>query len=211
MIAGVGLHKKLIAVLLTAFLAFGITGCDTKEDSNSAVDSFEPVNVPEGGWTVESLAKTIRINGTVIPEQFTVENLGEKYDVELTSNGRGGSLRFEGKDIAVVAFSEEDEENDYRKRRITHLLLNDPSIADIISVNGIKIGLSSDEVKKNLGDYFVPQTSSGDSDKGFNGYYYSHNEFDENSWDPVWGNNDWILEVSFDGSDKVNLINFNLE
>ena len=220
-------YIKPFAALLTAVMLLGLAGCDKSENpvsvpksssgdsqnisSDRPIEDFKPVPVPEGGWTVESLAKTIRINGEPLPEPFTVDNLGEKYTVELTSNGKGGNLRFEKRDIAVIVFSKEDESNDYRNREITHLLLNDPVAADIITVNGVGIGSSSDDVRKNLGKYFVPPLTESNDSSGFSGFYYSNNTWDDSAWDDGWGDNTWILEISFDSSNKVDLMNFNFE
>ena len=84
-------YIKPFAMLLAAVLMCGVTGCSKNEgvsDSESSsgdsqnisadnsIEDFEPVPVAEGGWTVESPAKTIRINGLVLPEPLTDENSG---------------------------------------------------------------------------------------------------------------------------------------
>lgn len=209
-----GWFTKPVSVLLAAFLLCGTTACNGNNNSGSITDSssevFDPVPVPEDGWTVESLSKTIRINGKALPEPFTVENLVKEYNVKLSSTGNVGNLRFGNKDIAVVILSK-DEEGDYQERTITHMLLNDPAVADIITVNGVGIGSSSDEIKNNLGEYFVPQLTESNDSLGFSGFYYSNNTWDDSAWDDGWGDNTWILDVSFDSSNKVKLMNFNFE
>ncbi len=194
-----GRFVKLIFTLLTALLMCGITGCSSKENPSSIVDNFDPVPVPEGGWTVESLSKTIRINGKALPEPFTVENLGKQYSVKLSPNGEAGYLRFENKDIAMVVFSKEDQGDNYRSREITHLVLNNPVAADIITINGVGITASSDNVRRCLGDYIVPS----ENESKLCGYYFSNNEWDDN-----WWNNAWILMVVFDDSNRVKLMRF---
>lgn len=208
-----GWFTKPVSVLLAAFLLCGMTGCnmnnpDLITDSSNKV--FDPVPVPEGGWTVETLSKTIRINGKALPEPFTVQNLGKEYSVKLSSTGNVGNLRFRNKDIAVVIFSK-DEEGDYQERTITHMLLNDPTVADIITVNGVGIGSSSYDIKNNLGEYFVPPLTESNDHSGFSGLYYNNNAWDDSAWDDGWGDNTWILNVSFDSSNKVKLMNFNFE
>ena len=97
---------KLISVLTAAVLLCGITGCANSEDLGSVTedssDVFEPLPVPVGGWTVESLSKTIRINGRELPEPFTCEGLGEGYNIKI-DNGYP-FLYFNKKCIAQVRY-----------------------------------------------------------------------------------------------------------
>ena len=148
---GVGLHKKLIAVLMTAFLAFGITGCDAKENSSSVVDSFEPVNIPEGGWTVESIAKTIRINGKELPEPFTCENLGEGYSLKIDDKGYI-FLYYKNKCVAQTLYKEESKDIDNSKE-LFMISVIDGLCKDknFISFNGIHLGSTRAEAERALG------------------------------------------------------------
>ena len=194
---------KLFVVLLAAVLLCGLTGCDSNIsvlDGSSIV--FEPVPVPEDGWTAESLAKTIRINGKELPEPFTAKNLGSGYKIGATStNGGGGYLRYKNRDIAFVAFSD-DAEGNKNGREIKHMALNDPSAAGMITFNGIGLGSSIDEVKNNLGDFIDPFSENV-------GFYYSNNIWDETLPEKNEYDTTWILSVDFDSSGKVEFIWFN--
>ena len=208
-------YIKPFAALLTAVMLLGLAGCDKSENpvsvpksssgdsqnisSDRPIEDFKPVPVPEGGWTVESLAKTIRINGEPLPEPFTVDNLGEGYSTYLTSDGAAGYLRYENKDIAMFVYKKDENGKPYNGE-IAHLQLYNSESADIITINGVGIGSSSDEVKKYLGDYVIP---NGESE--LNGYYFANNEWDDNWWD-----NGWILYVLFD-ADKVELMRFDFQ
>jgi hypothetical protein len=103
-----------------------LVGCDGDEPSNvgngstlnaSETVQFEPVPVPEGGWTIEELARTIRLNGVPIELPFTVESLGEKY-----------SFQEEG---AGVSWNESDQ------RLATTLIYDDVHVVGII-IDGLE-------------------------------------------------------------------------
>ena len=163
MIAGVGLHKKLIAVLLTAFLAFGITGCDAKEDSNSVVDSFEPVNVPECGWTVESLAKTIRVDGNPIDYPFIINNLGKEFktneeDTQIFDSGTASTILYKN-DIPILTIEFQNitsysQIGSAKPSGFSTYYVDYNSIEDInkvVSINGIQIGASKSDIESAFG------------------------------------------------------------
>ena len=61
--------KKLLSLILCGAMLLTLTACDSKGNSsdNSIVQNFDPVPVPEGGWTVEELVKTVYIDGKPIP------------------------------------------------------------------------------------------------------------------------------------------------
>lgn len=82
---------KLTALLLTIGLLFSMTGCGentgNQGDSSSteSVINYEVVPVPEGGWTREELARTIRFNGVPIELPFTAKSLSDKFKLEVGS------------------------------------------------------------------------------------------------------------------------------
>ena len=91
------MKRKIILFMVIAAMSLSITGCgrdassetDSSNISSSYIseevsvdDSYETVAVPEGGWTAEELLKTIRINGESIEVPFTVESLGEDYQLD---------------------------------------------------------------------------------------------------------------------------------
>jgi hypothetical protein len=75
------------------------------ETSISETVQFEPVPVPEGGWTGEELARTIRLNGVLIELPFTVESLGEQY--RLQEDGEGMSWNESDQRLATTLIYED--------------------------------------------------------------------------------------------------------
>lgn len=93
-------HKRIL-IIGVLLLSLTFTGCQrgvVTSDSNinslvsqsvsetSNEEPYKTVAVPEGGWTVEELAKTIRINGKPVEIPFTVESLGEDYQLDDNSS-----------------------------------------------------------------------------------------------------------------------------
>ncbi len=144
-----GGHIKLISALLTAFLMCGTTGCVSNGNLSSVVDHFDPVPVPEGGWTAKSLSKTIRINGMELPEPVTVENFGKDYSVDETH-----TLMYNGSQIAVIIFDEESVNVDDCEKTIGAFALNTNAEMDIKAfyVNGITLGSSAVDAIKAFGE-----------------------------------------------------------
>ena len=58
----------------------------SSESTQFEVNShYETVAVPEGGWTAEELEKTIRIDGKAIQIPFTIDSLGDAFDIDETT------------------------------------------------------------------------------------------------------------------------------
>lgn len=82
------INEKNFSVLLCAtMLMCSATGCEA--DNNSSIDSkveqsqsieYETIEPPEAGWTVESIASTIRLCDKPIELPFTVGSLGEEFE-----------------------------------------------------------------------------------------------------------------------------------
>lgn len=91
--------KKLLVMPVVA-ISILMVGCQKDVGSSNTASTssqvvlesmdnninYETVPVPEGGWTVEELAKTIRINGKPVEIPFTVESLGEDYQLDDNSS-----------------------------------------------------------------------------------------------------------------------------
>ena len=78
--------KKLISLALVSTMLLTFTACDNKENpdisNNFSLEIFEPIPVPEGGWTIETAAGVFCIDGKPIPYPLTVESLGKEYSIK---------------------------------------------------------------------------------------------------------------------------------
>ena len=109
--------KKLISILSAMVVLLSMTACGKNGDeskntttttttsitttqSENEQPEIKPLPVPEGGWTSEELAKTIRINGELISIPFTIDSLGEGY----TYSEESDCIEYNGTKKAFVVF-----------------------------------------------------------------------------------------------------------
>lgn len=187
-----GWFAKPISVLLAALLLCGTTGCngDNKPDSitDSPSEVFDPVPVPEDGWTAESLSKTIRINGKALPEPFTCEGLGDGY--KLKNDNGYMFLYFNNKYAAQVRFKDQSRDVDNSKEMDMIAVSNDRcKDKSFVAINGIHIGSTRAEAESALGKPTVE-------------YELEKNilwDFSESGYD----DEEYFLVLHFDGSDDA--------
>lgn len=166
-------YIKPFALLLAAVLLCGLTGCNKNGTSSSesslgdsqnisadnSIEDFEPVPVPDGGWTAESLAKTIRINGKELPQPFTCESLGDGY--EIKSENIGVFLYYNGKYISQVRFKDRSDEVDNSKELDMICIAKEQCEDNSVTINGVRIGSTRAEAERFLGKPTVEFESSG--------------------------------------------------
>ena len=210
-------YIKPFAVLLAAVLLCGMSGCSKNEgeiskqesssgdsqniSSDNSIEDFEPVPVPEGGWKVESLAKTIRINGEPLPKPLTGENLGDGYKLEQYNSYN--FIFINNTPVVLVRFKDGTLNPDNSKEIDMLSSSDDYSIdgnrADCgVSVNGIHVGSVYSEAQSALGKPTVER----DLTDFIVWDFYIGNDEDDN-------NDNRFLSLNFDRSDnKVSLITF---
>ena len=171
-------HKRIL-IIGVLLLSLTFTGCQrgvVTSDSNinslvsqsvsetSNEEPYKTVAVPEGGWTVEELAKTIRINGKPVEIPFTVESLGEDYQLDDNSSSWDenkktltSSLLYKGDPFMTVYISniQSSNLNAAKSLEVVRLgVLNSDNIDlnEITIINGIHIGSTDEYVKAVLGE-----------------------------------------------------------
>lgn len=152
--------KKFFSVLLcTTMLMCYVTGCGA--DNKSSVDSkveqsqsieYETIEPPEGGWTAETVASTIRLCGKPIELPFTVGSLGEGFEfVENT-----GCVLYKDHPAFVAAFINNDKSGDRFSttvRRLgTYEQFSDEDFRNYFIINGVGIGSSKEDVIAAFGE-----------------------------------------------------------
>jgi hypothetical protein len=152
----------------------------SSESTQFEVNShYETVAVPEGGWTAEELEKTIRIDGKAIQIPFTIDSLGDAFDIDETtitfssaSKKASGNLTY-NKEI-VGAFSVEVDNIDELGQGKILILAFKPFKGDyssLVYINGVTIGSGYDDVLEYLGK----PTEITDANKN----YYMHYRFEQ--------------------------------
>ncbi|MDE6520825.1 MAG: hypothetical protein K2K91_10300 [Ruminococcus sp.] len=152
--------KKFFSVLLcTTMLMCSATGCGT--DNKPSVDSkveqspsieYETIEPPESGWTVESIASTIRLCGKPIELPFTVGSLGEGFEfVDDT-----GCVLYNGHPAFVAAFVNSNKSGDRYSTTVRRLgtfeRYLDEDFRNYFVINGVGIGSSKEDVIAAFGE-----------------------------------------------------------
>ena len=181
---------KRSAVVLTAIMMMCASGCansekkenidksDKTEKSNSSVVTTtvastvsmpEPIPVPEGGWTDETIKDVIYINGKNLQLPCTIDDLGDGFEIvpdkeadkKLEEKGFAAYfLKYNGIEVGVVIIKEDkirvltfdcSDYNDPTKIREDY-----PEIP--FSVNGITIGTPISKVNDIMGEDILENT-----------------------------------------------------
>ena len=151
--------KKLLSLILCGAMLLTLTACDSKGNSsdNSIVQNFDPVPVPEGGWTMEALAKTICINGKAISNPLTIDSLGEGYSFVEDPYPY---LQYNGEKIALIRFENDSTNNDNIMKKVFMISVsNGLDNPTDISINGITFGSTQAEAELALGKPSVEEVS----------------------------------------------------
>lgn len=175
-------RKGLISALLAVVLIVGMTGCDKNGGENfqpesyssdsqnistdNSIGDFKPVPVPEGGWTAESVTKTICIDGKPLEYPFTIGCLGKDFtinenDTQIFESGAAGTILYKD-DIPILTIEFQnitsyDQINStkpygfysYYKDRS---LIKSEEVKEIVSINGVQLGETKDEIKTVFGN-----------------------------------------------------------
>lgn len=175
--------KKHIAILCAAILAAAAVGCgnknsgaessvtitiseEAKEKLQAAID-IQPSEVPEGGWTDETLVDVMYINGEKTHFPSCLDDFGEGFDAikgnpqyfKLNNDGSvNAGLNFYGDFVGVCSVLDCENADTVCTSRLKAISFsydesdteNYPEIYPI-SINGVTIGSTYDDVVEKLG------------------------------------------------------------
>ncbi|MCR5539472.1 MAG: hypothetical protein K6F71_01355 [Ruminococcus sp.] len=180
---------KRSAVVLTAIMMMCASGCanseknenadkaDKIEKSNSSavtttvantVTMPEPIPVPEGGWTDETIKDVIYINGKKLEFPCTIDDLGDGFEIEPNEEAdkemkEDGSavyhLNYCGNFVGFVGMRESDKIYLLDFDAFDSPIENYPDIP--FSVNGVTIGTPISEVREIMGKDFSDEKDNG--------------------------------------------------
>lgn len=163
-----GWFAKPISVLLTAFLLCGTTGCNGNINSGSITNSpsevFIPVPVPEDGWTLETIARTVCIDGKTIEYPFTIDRLNQEFtinknDTQIFESGAASTILYkDGIPILTIEFQNITSYNQIKSTEPSGFSSYykdsysiDENIRQILSINGIQLGASKNDIESAFG------------------------------------------------------------
>lgn len=159
---------KYFSVLLAAVLLCGMTGCDGNREFGSVSDEssvvFESVPVPEDGWTIETAARTVCIDGKPIEYPFTIGSLGNEFtinknDTQILESGAAGTVLYkDGFPILTIELQNitgYDQINSAKPSGFSSYYKDSNSIEEnvhkIVSINGIQLGASKSDIESAFG------------------------------------------------------------
>ncbi len=142
------MKKKVLSLTLAAaLLAATFTGCNSSDS--------EPI--PEGGWTLETLAEATTLCGVTLSYPLQLDSLGEDFEIDESSiepNGAGSQADIKYKDSKVCTFifscSKEEISPSQVVERITFVPVD--ANRDSLSINGFTANDGLDELHKALGE-----------------------------------------------------------
>ena len=175
-------YIKPFALLLAAVLLCGMSGCSKNEgevskqesslgdsqniSSDNSIEDFEPVPVPEGGWTIETAAETFFINNKPISYPFAIDSLGKEFvindkDTIIDDSGHCSTFVYCNDEIVFGATYERiNNTEDILSANPKGISIStDENTNPNVSLNGVTLGASRDEVEAALGK---PQNDQND-------------------------------------------------
>lgn len=167
-------YIKPFALLLSAVLLCGMVGCSKSGTSSpgssfgdsrnisadNSIEDFKPVSVPEGGWTAESVIKTICIDGKLLEYPFTIGRLGNDFTInenntQIFESGAASTILYKD-DIPILTIEFQNitnynQINSAKPHGFSSYYKDSSSIEDdiskVVSINGVRLGASKSEIE----------------------------------------------------------------
>lgn len=124
---------------------------DSKAEQSQSIE-YETIAPPEGGWTAETVASTIRLCGKPVELPFTVGSLGDGFEfVDDT-----GCVLYKGHPAFVAAFINNDKSGDRFSTTVRRLgtfeRYSDEDFRNYFVINRVGIGSSKEDVIEAFGE-----------------------------------------------------------
>lgn len=149
------MKRKMCSLFLCSMILSGaVLGCGTDESTagtltySSTVEDTEHkiIKPPEEGWTIETIAPTIRLCGKSIELPFTVGSLGE--DFKFRDNT--GIVTYSGHEAFITAFEKNENIDDPYSKTIRKIAsceyYTDDNFQNSFTINGVGIGSDKESV-----------------------------------------------------------------
>ena len=191
------MKKRLLCLTTAVILACSMAGCGDVKDDSSAADStaaaavktesvetppdlpeIEPVPIPEGGWTEETIQDVIYINGNNVHLPCKFEEFGDGFEISIDeytkfkehNDYNYASVTYKYNNVMIGLMSignctnqDELQSGDIRFISCDSDLLEDGSNNRVpISLNGVTLGSSKEEVEKYLGFEMIELVQDSD-------------------------------------------------
>lgn len=147
-----------------------------EKKSKENIPEIEPIPVPEGGWTDETLNNVIYINGKNVKMPCKFSDFGEGFelvtdddrvDVDKKTNSLYADCSYNGNCIALLAMSDCTDISEINDKNIRSILCSSDYGGDgfdnyaPISINGVELGSDVKDAEKYL-NFDVDRGSDND-------------------------------------------------
>lgn len=124
---------------------------DSKAEQSQSIE-YETIAPPEGGWTAETVASTIRLCGKPIELPFTVGSLGEEFEFKNNT----GIVTYNGHESFLTSFVKTEKSDDLYSKTVRKIAsceyYSDDDFQNCFIINGIGIGSNRDKVIAAFGE-----------------------------------------------------------
>lgn len=150
------MKRRILSLFLCSVILSGtVSGCVTEKATTDSLPSsltvekateYKTIKLPKDGWTIETIAPTIRLCGKSIELPFTIGSLGE--DFKFRDNT--GIVTYSGHEAFITAFKENENIDDPYSKTIRKIAsceyYNDDNFQNSFTINGIGIGSDKESV-----------------------------------------------------------------
>jgi len=160
------MKRILILLLCTALVSPTLTSCrknEEKKNESSQLytmeEDYKPIVPPENGWTIETIAHTIRLCGESIELPFTVGSLGKEFkfmdnvEEEIQNTRR---VTYSDHEAFIASFVKSENNDDLYSKTVRKIASNeyysDKDFQNCFIINGVGIGTSKEDVILLLGE-----------------------------------------------------------
>lgn len=178
------MKKRLLCLTTAVILACSMAGCGDVKDDSSAVDStaaaavktesvetppdlpdIEPVPIPEGGWTEETIQDVIYINGNNVHLPCKFEEFGDGFEISIDEytniyeehNYIFTPFKYNNIMIGTMNVANCTDYDSLKSGDVVCFTCDSDILEDgsdnraPISINGVSLGSSKEDVEKYLG------------------------------------------------------------
>jgi hypothetical protein len=178
--------KKYLSILLSVLMVLVCAGCnkadEVPERGPFGPDNYKTIEPPADGWTLETLNEVLYVNGYEVDIPFTLEDIHwDKEPVDIiyyeSDNTCVAVLEYDkNDDVILLVQAKANSKKTFDQRSKIFKVWNEtsddssyPNDEKFITVNGLSVGSSSDDIEKSFG-------ITEFQDESFFDYYFTESD-----------------------------------
>ena len=190
------MKKSLLCLTAAVILAFSMSGCGDVSDSSSAesakdalantesvetppeLPDIEPVPVPEGGWTEETIQDVIYINGKNVHLPCKFEEFGDGFEISIDeytkfNDDNHAFVTYKYNDIMIGGMGIDNcaNQDELQSGDVVYIWCSTDYLEDgsdnraPVSINGVSLGSTKEDIENNL-DFEMAEVKKGSDYSG---------------------------------------------